>query len=137
MLIGSGVLLGKTTKNEADTSKSRFESLAKLTKIISTVEQYYVDDLTLSELIDKSIEGLISNLDAHSGYLDEKQFGNLKVQTDGEFGGLGFTLGLKDGAITIVAPIEDTPADRAGVKSGDIILKINELSTLGMTTDEA
>lgn len=138
MLVGGGVLLGKT---ETDTNKtqteSRFESLAKLTKIIGTVEQYYVDDLTLSELIDKSIEGLISNLDAHSGYLDEKKYENLKVQTDGEFGGVGFTIGMKDGALTVIAPIEDTPADKAGLKSGDIILKINELSTLSMTLDEA
>lgn len=141
MLIGGGVLLGKTVKNDIESNKtkteSRFESLAKLTKIIGTVEQFYVDDLTLSELIDKSIEGLISNLDAHSGYLDEKKYENLKVQTDGEFGGVGFTIGLKDGALTVIAPIEDTPADRAGLKSGDIILKINELSTLSMTLDEA
>ncbi|MFV0480424.1 MAG: S41 family peptidase [Campylobacteraceae bacterium] len=139
-LLGSTILLGTTAVNSNTTNKtkeSRLDALAKYTKIVGTVEQYYVDDLTISEIINKSIEGLISNLDAHSGYLDSKKFESLKVQTDGEFGGIGFTIGMKDGAVTVIAPIEDTPADRAGIKSGDIILKIDDTSTLNMTIDEA
>lgn len=137
---GSSVLLGvNSTANStnATTSENRLEILGKYARVMGTIEQYYVDDLTLSELIDKSIDGLLTNLDAHSGYMDEKKFSDLKVQTDGEFGGLGITIGLKDGAITIIAPIEGTPADKVGLKSGDIILKINEKSTIGMTIDEA
>jgi carboxyl-terminal processing protease len=105
--------------------------------VLDKIEQYYVDNLTISEIAKKSIEGLLTNLDAHSGYLDEKSFKDLRVQTEGEFGGLGITIGMKDAAITIIAPIEDTPADKAGLKSSDIILKIDDKSTIGMTLDEA
>ena len=116
---------------------SRLEALAKFTKVISIVEQYNVDDITIEELMDKALQGMMSNLDAHSNYLTQKDYKNLKVQTNGEFGGLGITVGLKDGALTVIAPIEGTPADKAGIKAGDIILKVDNQSTLNMTIDEA
>ncbi|TLD82437.1 S41 family peptidase [Helicobacter sp. MIT 11-5569] len=117
--------------------ESRLDAYNKLRKVIGTVEKYYVDELTLNEIVDKAIDGLLSNLDAHSAYLDEKKFEDLKIQTDGQFGGIGITISLKDNALTIVAPIEGTPGDKAGLKSGDIILKINDESTLNMSIDEA
>lgn len=116
---------------------SRLQSLAKFTKVISIVEQYNVDDVNIEELMDKALDGMMKNLDAHSNYLTKKDYKRLKVQTAGEFGGLGITVGMKDGALTVIAPIDGTPADKAGLKSGDIILKINTMSTIGMTIDEA
>lgn len=123
--------------DNAEGDKSRLASLAKFTRVLATIEKYYVDDIKIDDIVKKSIEGLLTNLDAHSSYLDEKHFKDLKIQTDGEFGGLGITVGQKDGALTVIAPMEGTPADKAGVKAGDIILKINKQSTLNMTIDEA
>ena len=138
MAFSAPQLLAKEShKSKKEQETSRLEALAKFTKVISIVERYYVDKESIEALIDKSLKGLMNNLDAHSAYLTASDFDDLKVQTDGEFGGLGITVGMKDGALTVIAPIEGTPADKAGLKAGDIILKIDDKSTLNMTIDEA
>lgn len=134
-LMFSSTLLAKGSVK--DTQVSRLQALEKFTKVISIVQQYDVEDVTIEELINKALDGMMKNLDAHSSYLTEKDYKRLKVQTDGEFGGLGITVGMKDGALTVIAPIDGTPADKAGLKAGDIILKIDDKSTIGMTIDEA
>lgn len=121
----------------AGTDAKRIESLSKITKTMAVVEQYYVDDLNFTDISNKTISGLLSNLDAHSSYLDEKAFKDMQIATSGEFGGLGITIGMKDGAITVIAPIDDTPAAKAGIKAGDVILRINAESTIGMSIDDA
>ncbi|MEN4052883.1 MULTISPECIES: S41 family peptidase [Sulfurimonas] len=136
-ILSSTLFAKETTAKKESTEASRLEALSKFTKVISIVEEYDVDQITIEELIDKALKGLMENLDAHSNYLTQKDYKRLQVQTNGEFGGLGITVGMKDGALTVISPIDDTPADKAGLKSGDIILKIDNKSTLGMTIDEA
>jgi len=123
------------TKQKNDTSK--LEAYLKFTKIVSIIEEQYVDELNTSDIIDKALKGLLVNLDAHSSFMDAKESKDLQVQTNGEFGGLGISVGMKDGALTVIAPIEGTPADKAGMKSKDIILKIDDQATIGMTIDKA
>ncbi len=126
-------------KNETtgDSKKSKLEAYIKFTRILNAIDDQYVDDLNTSVLVDKALKGLLTNLDAHSSFMDKKSFKELNVQTSGEFGGLGISVGMKDGILTVIAPLVGTPADEAGVKAGDIILKIDDQATLGMTIDEA
>lgn len=126
------------TKTISDESqKSKLEAYIKFTRILNAINEQYVDDLNTSDLVDKALKGLLSNLDAHSSFMDKKSFKELSVQTSGEFGGLGISVGMRDGVLTVIAPLKDTPADKAGIKSGDIILKIDDKATIGMTIDEA
>lgn len=120
-----------------DQSENRLEPYKKLRKTINLIENHYVDKVKIDEIVDKAIDGLLANLDAHSAYLNEKKFRDLKMQTDGEFGGIGITLGMKENALTIIAPLDGSPADKAGMKAGDVILKINDKSTLNMGIDDA
>ncbi|EJF06662.1 C-terminal processing peptidase [Thiovulum sp. ES] len=124
-------------ERESDDGNSRIEAMRKLANVITIVEENSVDELKFQEIVEKTISGLMSELDAHSSYLTEENYKNFKIQTAGEFGGLGITVGLRDKALTIIAPIDDTPAYRAGLKAGDIILKIEDKSTLDMSLDEA
>ena len=116
---------------------SRLESYTKLQKVISAVELLYVDDIKLNKIINKAITGLLHELDAHSSMLNKESYKEMKVETKGEFGGLGIVIGQREGALTIISPIDDTPAYKAGVESGDIILKINDESTINMSLADA
>lgn len=128
-----------TTKKQyhPSTAKEKLEAYIKFTQILNVIESQYVDDINTTTLVDKALKGLMANLDAHSTFMDKKAYKDLSVQTKGEFGGLGISIGMKDGALTVIAPISDTPAFRAGVKSGDIILKIDDKATIGMNIDES
>ena len=138
--IAAALIIGTSAqaKNDApdETKKSKLEAYIKFTRILNAIDQQYVDDLNTTDLVDKALKGLLTNLDAHSSFMDKKSFKELNVQTSGEFGGLGISVGMKDGVLTVIAPLVGTPADKAGVKAGDIILKIDDKSTLGMTIDE-
>ncbi len=124
-------------ETKESTAKEKLEAYIKFTQILNVIEKEYVDDVNTTTLVYKALKGLMSNLDAHSAYMDKKSYKDLTVQTKGEFGGLGISVGMKDGALTVIAPLEGTPAMKAGVKAGDIILKIDDKATIGMNIDEA
>ncbi|WP_104750380.1 S41 family peptidase [Helicobacter cynogastricus] len=124
-------------KSHKPTTQERINALKKFSSVVEQIERYYVDKVSINDIVDKAIDGLLTNLDAHSSYLTPKKFRDFRAQTEGEFGGLGITVGIRDGALTVIAPLDDTPAYRAGIKAGDVILKINSESTLNMTIDNA
>jgi len=124
-------------KYTKSTAKEKLEAYVKFTQILNVIESQYVDEVNTTTLVDKALKGLMTNLDAHSTFMDTKSYKDLSVQTKGEFGGLGISIGMKDGALTVIAPLDGTPADKAGIKAGDIILKIDDNATIGMNIDES
>ncbi len=113
------------------------EELRSFADVFNAIKQGYVEPIDDKKLITFAISGMLSNLDPHSAYLDSEAFKELQVSTQGEFGGLGIEVGMEDGFVKVVSPIEDTPADRAGVKAGDLIIKLDETPVKGMTLSDA
>jgi len=126
----------ETVKKELS-PEDRLQQIKKLQLAIQLVEALYVEEKDFDEIINNFIKGGLKNLDPHSTYLDEKGMKGLKETTEGEFGGVGFVVSKKKGLLTIIAPIEDTPAFKAGIKSGDIIAKIDGHNALDISLDEA
>lgn len=115
----------------------RYENLELFQKVLHFVESNYVDETKNKELLYGAIKGMLETLDPHSNFLPPEIFKDMKMETSGRFGGLGIEIGMKDNILTVISPIEDTPAWKAGIKPGDRITKINGESTKGMTLVEA
>ena len=119
------------------TSRLPIDDLRTFAEVYSAIKQGYVEPVEDKKMIANAISGLLSNLDPHSSYLDADSFKDLQVGTQGEFGGLGIEVGMEDGLVKVVSPIEDTPAYRAGVKSGDLIFKLDDTLVKGMSLSDA
>src|SRR5215813_2832467 len=118
-------------------SKESYEGLETFTNILSIIQKNYVDEVQTKALIEGAINGMLSSLDPHSAYLTPDLYKELQVETKGSFGGLGIEITSRNGMLTVVSPIEDTPAYRSGIKSGDVILKIDGEFTKDITLVEA
>ena len=118
-------------------SSDTFRQLKLFGDVFERVRAEYVEDVTDEMLIESAINGMLTALDPHSGYLDAKKYRDMQVQTKGEFGGLGIEVTMEDGLVKVVSPIDDTPAYRAGIQAGDVITHINSEPVLGMSLAEA
>jgi carboxyl-terminal processing protease len=127
---------GLCVRNVSALSNKTYERLKTFTDVLEIIKKNYVEDVKTEDLITGAIEGMLNSLDPHSAYLDPDMYRELQVETKGIFGGLGIEIAIKDRILTVIAPIEDTPAYRAGVKAGDRIIKINEESTKGLSLME-
>ena len=143
-LIGLGAMLGVLLSLNFSVIAQRetklpipYEDLQLLSAVFGRIKSDYVEPVSDEKLIKEAINGMVHGLDPHSDFLDADAFKDLQISTQGKFGGLGIEVGVEDGTIKVVSPIEDTPAFRAGIKSGDLIVKIDESATRGMPLAKA
>jgi carboxyl-terminal processing protease len=113
------------------------EELRTFSDVFGRIKNDYVENVEDGDMLENAIRGMLSGLDPHSSYLDHEQFKELQVGTSGEFGGLGIEVGMEDGFVKVIAPIDDTPAQRAGVQAGDLIIRLDDTPVKGLTLNDA
>ncbi|NTU43774.1 MAG: S41 family peptidase, partial [Nitrospirales bacterium] len=118
-------------------AQNGYEELRTFSEVLTLIKKNYVDEVKTKDLVSGAINGMVNSLDPHSGYMTPDAFKELQVETKGEFGGLGIQIGIKDNILTVIAPIDDTPAFRAGIKAGDKIVKIAGELTRDMNLNDA
>lgn len=124
-------------ENDAPDNAETYEMLNLFGDVFERVRQDYVEEVSDQELIENAINGMLTSLDPHSGYLSERNFKEMQVQTRGEFGGLGIEVTMENGLVKVVSPIDDTPAANAGIEAGDYISEIDGEAVMGLTLSEA
>jgi len=132
-----GIFVGRWTLQSVGAEVEGYEELKVYTEALTLVEKNYVEEVEQKDLVYSSIKGMLNSLDPHSAFMTPEMYREMQVDTKGEFGGLGIQIGIKDGMLTVIAPLEDTPAFRAGIKAGDKILKINDELTKDMSLHDA
>ena len=125
------------TGSTASKNKETYEYLDLFGQIFDRVRSQYVDNVTDEELIEKAIDGMLTGLDPHSGYMNEEVWEEMQMDTQGKFGGLGIEITMEEGFVKVISPIEDTPAYKAGVLAGDFIIQIDDAPVFGLTLSEA
>ena len=142
MVVGAvaGILISLNFQAIADrTTRTSLpiEELRAFTEVFGAIKTNYVEPVEDKKLITEAINGMLTGLDPHSSYLDAEAFRELQVGTQGQFGGLGIEVGMEDGFVKVISPIEDTPAHKAGIKPGDLIIKLDDTPVKGMTLNDA
>ena len=132
------VFLGVSVQHRSTAQAANdYESIEMFTDVLSIVKKSYVEEVDTKKLIYGAINGMLSSLDPHSSFMPPEMYKEMKIETKGSFGGLGIEISIKDGMLTVISPIEDTPAYKAGIKSGDQILKIDDKFTKDLSVMEA
>ncbi len=138
LTFGVGVFAQKEAASESATNEALpLDELRTFTEVYGRIKDDYVETTEDKKLLTQAIRGMLSGLDPHSSYLDPEEFKELRAGTTGTFGGLGIEVGMEDGFVKVIAPIDDTPAQRAGLKSGDLIIKLDEKPVQGMSINDA
>ena len=131
-----GIFIGKGGDRPGYASES-YEELQVFAEVLSQVKKHYVEETKTKDLVHGALRGMLAGLDPHSSFMTTDMFKEMQVETRGEFGGLGIQIGIKDNRLTVIAPIEDTPAFAAGIQSGDTIIQVDETPTKDLTLMEA
>lgn len=138
LVLGTSLTVGHNVlATRADTNTLPMEQLRTFTDVFTRIKRNYVEEVSDEELLEHAIRGMLSGLDPHSAYLDGEQFKELRIGTSGEFGGLGIEVGMEDGFVKVISPIDDTPAQRAGVEAGDLIIRLDDTPVKGLSLNEA
>lgn len=138
-LVGGSLSLGTSvlaTKNRG-ADLLPLEQMRTFTDVFTRIKSDYVEEVSDEELLEHAIRGMLHGLDPHSTYLNPEEFNELRIGTTGEFGGLGIEVGMEDGFVKVVAPIDDTPAQRAGMQSGDLIIRLDDTPVKGLSLNDA
>ncbi|HXX58298.1 MAG TPA: S41 family peptidase [Thermodesulfovibrionales bacterium] len=133
----AGIMVGRWSIGRVSAEVEGYENLKTFTEVLSIVKKNYVEDVKTKDLVYGAIKGMLNSLDPHSSFMPPDVYKEMQVDTKGEFGGLGIQIGIKDNVLTVIAPIEDTPAYRAGIMAGDRIIKIDDQSTRDMALHDA
>jgi len=132
LTVGQGVLATRTGGHDLP-----LEQMRTFTDVFSRIKNDYVEEVSDDELLEYAIRGMLNGLDPHSAYLNTEEFNELRIGTTGEFGGLGIEVGMEDGFVRVVSPIDDTPAARAGMQSGDLIIRLDDTPVKGLSLNDA
>ncbi|RME33982.1 MAG: S41 family peptidase [Gammaproteobacteria bacterium] len=133
----AGPLIAGEDGNNAAGEAVPLQALRAFTEVFAKIKSDYVEEVSDETLLENAIRGMLTGLDPHSSYLDQEDFKQLQEGTSGEFGGLGIEVGMEDGFIRVIAPIDGTPAQRAGIRAGDLIIRLDDTPVKGMSLDEA
>ena len=131
-----GLMIGKGVEKTGYASES-YEELKVFAEVLTQVKKHYVEEVKTNDLVHGAVRGMLKTLDPHSAYMTPEMYKEMRVETKGEFEGLGIQIGIKDQHVTVIAPIEGTPAHAAGIETGDVILKVDETPTKDLTLMEA
>src|SRR5574340_1350330 len=137
VVASTGIFIGRWSVTSVSAEGEGYEELRTFTEVMSMVKKYYVEEVKPKDLVYGAIKGMLNSLDPHSSFMTPEAYKEMQVDTKGEFGGLGIQIGMKENMLTVIAPIEDTPAYKAGIKAGDKIMKINNESTRDMNLQDA